>query len=251
MEAPDPGIPVDHHSGEYARFTAYGHQLIAVHHRLLDRLDDLRDGIVPDRDFGAHCLALCSAVTRHHTGEDTTVFPELAARHPELRAFLDELERDHQVIAGILARVTALAEQLAPASSAGPASSGPPVSSAGPASSAGPVSLVGPASSGPPVSSAGPASSAGPVSLVGPASSGPPDSSAGPASSAPPAFSAGPAFSAAPVPAGGLRDAVRMELDGLAAVLETHFIGEEKRLAAVLDALDPSVGLTGLEESVG
>ena len=227
MEAPDPGIPVDHHSGEYARFTAYGHQLIAVHHRLLDRLDDLRDGIVPDRDFGAHCLALCSAVTRHHTGEDTTVFPELAARHPELRAFLDELERDHQVIAGILARVTALAEQLAPASSAGPASSGPPVSSAGPASSA------------------------GPVSLVGPASSGPPDSSAGPASSAPPAFSAGPAFSAAPVPAGGLRDAVRMELDGLAAVLETHFIGEEKRLAAVLDALDPSVGLTGLEESVG
>jgi hypothetical protein len=29
-------------------------------------------------------------------------------------------------------------------------------------------------------------------------------------------------------------------------VLETHFIGEEKRLVAVLDALDPSEGLTGL-----
>jgi hypothetical protein len=29
------------------------------------------------------------------------------------------------------------------------------------------------------------------------------------------------------------------ELDGVSAVLETHFIGEEKRLVAVLDALEP------------
>jgi len=33
------------------------------------------------------------------------------------------------------------------------------------------------------------------------------------------------------------------ELDGLAAILETHFIGEEKRLAGVLDALEPVAGL--------
>lgn len=170
---------MDHRSDEYARFTAYGHQLIAVHHRLLEQLDDLRDGIVPDREFGAHCLALCSAVTRHHTGEDETVFPELAARHPELRSFLDELERDHQIIAGILTRLTALATRLSPA----PPDGAPPV--------------------------------------------------------------------AAPPVAAPTRDAVRMELDGLAAVLETHFIGEEKRLVAVLDALDVSVTLTGLDEPAG
>lgn len=39
---------------------------------------------------------------------------------------------------------------------------------------------------------------------------------------------------------------IRAELDGLAAILETHFIGEEKRLVAVLNAIDPAAGLTGL-----
>ncbi|MEV4706975.1 hemerythrin domain-containing protein [Actinoplanes sp. NPDC049316] len=158
-----------HFSGqdEYARFTAYGHQLIAVHHRLLDQLDDLRAGSVPDPELAVHCRTLCSAVTRHHTGEDETVFPVLAARHPQLRSFLAELERDHQVIAGLLTRLTALAGRLGAA------------------------------------------------------------------------------------PAAADRDALHMELDGLAAVLETHFIGEEKRLVEVLNVLDPSVGLTGLDEAVG
>jgi hypothetical protein len=41
-------------------------------------------------------------------------------------------------------------------------------------------------------------------------------------------------------------EGLREELDGLAAVLETHFIGEEKRLVGVLNAIDPSEGLTGL-----
>src|SRR3712207_4060793 len=109
MEAPDQGTSLDALSDEYARFSAYGNQLIAVHIRLRDMLDDLRDGVVPDHELGVHCLAFCSAVTRHHTGEDTTVFPELAARHPELRSFLDDLERDHQVIAGMLTRLTQLA----------------------------------------------------------------------------------------------------------------------------------------------
>ncbi|UQU67169.1 hemerythrin domain-containing protein [Couchioplanes caeruleus] len=153
-------------SDEYARFTAYGHQLIAVHHRLLGHLDDLRDGSVPDRELAVHCRTLCSAVTRHHTGEDETVFPVLAARHPQLRSFLAELDRDHRIIAGLLTRLTALSGRLG----------------------------------------------------------------------------------AAPTEAG--RDELRMELDGLAAVLETHFIGEEKRLVEVLNAVDPSVGLTGLDEPV-
>jgi hypothetical protein len=144
---------VESTSREYARFLAYGNQLIDIHIGLRDMLADLREGLVPDADLGTHCRAFCAAVTRHHTGEDTGVFPLLAERHPELRAFLAELERDHQVIDGLLTGVDAAAR-------------------------------------------------------------------------------------------GGAE--LRHELDGLAAVLETHFIGEEKRLVAVLNAIEPSEGLTGL-----
>jgi hypothetical protein len=87
---------------EYERLAAYGNQMKYVHTRLRDLLDDLRDGVVP---FATHCVAFCAEVTRHHTGEDETVFPLLAARHPELRDFLAELRRDHEVIAGMLERV--------------------------------------------------------------------------------------------------------------------------------------------------
>jgi hypothetical protein len=144
---------VESTSREYARFLAYGNQLIEIHIGLRDLLADLREGVVPEADLGIHCLAFCAAVTRHHIGEDTEVFPLLAARHPELRDFLAELEHDHQAIAGLLGRARAVAER------------------------------------------------------------------------------------------GG---DVREELDALAAVLETHFVGEEKRLVGVLNAIDPSEGLTGL-----
>jgi hypothetical protein len=131
----------DDFADEVARFAAYGNQLIFVHARLRERLDDLRDGVL------LNCLGFCEAVTRHHTGEDGSVFPLLSARHPELRAFLGSLRRDHEVIAGMLG-------------------------------------------------------AAGDASV----------------------------------------------LDGLAAVLETHFIGEEKRLVDVLNAIEPSVRLDGLAE---
>ena len=148
MEARDHGTSVD----EYVRFRAYGNQLIDVHLRLREMLEDLREGVPPEAELGVHCLAFCAAVTRHHTAEDTGVFPILAARHPELRDFLAGLERDHVVIAGMLTRLSAWARE--------------------------------------------------------------------------------------PADPGG-----RAELDGLAAVLETHFIGEEKRLAKVLDALEPADGI--------
>ena len=149
-------------SREYARFLAYGHQLIEIHVGLRDMLDDLRSGLVPDADLGTHCRAFCAAVTRHHTGEDTHVFPLLAERHPGLRDFLAGLERDHEVIAGMLTRVTALSRQLGGGLASAPAAE------------------------------------------------------------------------------------LQQELDGLAAVLETHFIGEEKRLVTVLNALHPAGGPTGL-----
>ncbi|WP_245923498.1 hemerythrin domain-containing protein [Paractinoplanes atraurantiacus] len=120
---------------------AYGNRLIACHHHLLEMIDDLREG-------GGDGLAFCAALTRHHTGEDATVFPLLAAKyaseHPDLRGFLDSLARDHEIIAGMLKD-----------------------------------------------------------------------------------------------------DMTREELDGLTAVLETHFIGEEKRLVALLNALAPTPRLDG------
>jgi hypothetical protein len=133
---------------EYGRLTALGQQLIETHVRLLDALDDLREGAPPPRELADHCLAFCAAVTRHHTEEDTSVFPLLAARHPELRDLLDGLERDHRMVAGMIARVAELAQRLD-------------------------------------------------------------------------------------------HDGARAELDGLAALLESHFVWEEKRLVGVLDALDP------------
>ena len=96
----------------YGRLTALGHQLIETHVRLLDALDDLRAGTVPAPELLVHCLAFCAAVTRHHTSEDTTVFPALAERHPELRDVLSGLERDHRMMAAMIGRVEELAARL-------------------------------------------------------------------------------------------------------------------------------------------
>jgi len=147
MEAPDHGTSVADDNGP-GRLTALGNQLIDTHIRLLDALDDLRSGTPPPRELADDCLAFCAAITRHHTEEDTSVFPALAARHPELREVLEGLERDHAMVAGMLRRVAELAADLD-------------------------------------------------------------------------------------------ADGARAELDGLAALLESHFIWEEKRLVAALNALGP------------
>jgi hypothetical protein len=96
----------------HARVTALGLQLIETHANLLDALDRLRDGSLPPADLATHCLAFCAAVTTHHTGEDVTVFPALAAEHPALREVLAGLQRDHEAIAAILTRAAALAADL-------------------------------------------------------------------------------------------------------------------------------------------
>lgn len=97
---------------DFERLTALGHQLIATHQRLLDALDDLREGGHAAPDLATHCLAFCTAVTRHHTEEDTTVFPLLAERHPELGDVLEGLARDHVIVSGMLARAGELAVDL-------------------------------------------------------------------------------------------------------------------------------------------
>ncbi|MFI1653535.1 hemerythrin domain-containing protein [Streptomyces sp. NPDC020472] len=101
------------------RLTAFGNQLVDVHlwlreelARLREELDSFLSGGTRPRDLRAHCLAFCSALTRHHTAEDRGVFPVLAEAYPELRPVLDELARDHVQVEEILVRLQDLLDTL-------------------------------------------------------------------------------------------------------------------------------------------
>jgi hypothetical protein len=100
------------------RLAAFGLELIDIHDRLREELDrlheDLRTAPAEPRDLRLHCLSFCTALTRHHTGEDATAFPALADRFPDLAPILAKLQQDHAIMDGILTRVTALTESLGP-----------------------------------------------------------------------------------------------------------------------------------------
>jgi hemerythrin-like domain-containing protein len=51
-------------------------------------------------------------LTTHHTGEDEGAFPVLAARFPELRPVIAELERDHHIVADGLRNLQRLVDGL-------------------------------------------------------------------------------------------------------------------------------------------
>ncbi|BAL90268.1 hypothetical protein AMIS_50480 [Actinoplanes missouriensis 431] len=110
-------------SSEYeahSRLAAFGNQLIEVHVWLREFMEDLRDGVddyfdgrgLPPIDLRAHCLAFCSALTRHHTGEDRVAFPAIAEEFPELRKVLSELRTDHNQIEWILGNLRKLLGSL-------------------------------------------------------------------------------------------------------------------------------------------
>ena len=137
-----------------SRATAFGRQLIEVHDWLRGRLialrESLEDGSPPPdlSELRLHCLSFCTAITRHHTGEDEVAFPVLASEVPELAEVIGQLRRDHDMVTTLIADFQAV--------------------------------------------------------LAGPATS----------------------------PA-----AVRRHLDGLAAIIESHFGFEERKIVAALDAL--------------
>ena len=107
------------------RLTAFGNQLIQVHNWLrkeLARLDDDLESVAAGRaerlrDLRAHCLTFCSALTRHHTGEDGGAFLVLADEFPELRPALEELAHDHGVMTGIIERLEKLVAGVGPGTS--------------------------------------------------------------------------------------------------------------------------------------
>jgi iron-sulfur cluster repair protein YtfE (RIC family) len=145
-----------------SRLTAFGNQLIEVHIWLREQLEDLRDNVdayfaaedLQPRDLRVHCLTFCSALTRHHTGEDGGAFPLIAEEFPELRTVISQLKTDHNQIDWILGNLEKLLGTL------------------------------------------------------------PTD----------------------PDPATAAR--VRAELEGLSAIMETHFSYEEKKLISVLNSMD-------------
>ncbi len=96
-------------SGPVGRLAAFGNQLVEVHLWLREELDRLVGGESGGGDLRAHCLAFCSALERHHVGEDTHAFPAVEEDFPELGPTLELLRRDHEMIAGILARLAAMA----------------------------------------------------------------------------------------------------------------------------------------------
>ncbi|WP_131106252.1 hemerythrin domain-containing protein [Ornithinimicrobium sufpigmenti] len=108
--------PSSHGEGGGARLVAWGKELRAVHGRLREALALTRaqvgEGVAPasaTRDLLLFCHGFCAALNGHHEGEDHTLFPALAAAHPQLRPTLDRLEQDHSMIGYLL---TALAEAV-------------------------------------------------------------------------------------------------------------------------------------------
>ncbi|GAB3984406.1 hypothetical protein GCM10029978_094010 [Actinoallomurus acanthiterrae] len=105
------------------RARSLGGQLAEVHQWLRAELARLREEIAayPGGDtvrspapLRVHCTAFCQALTRHHTSEDTTAFPALGERFPELIPVLEELRQDHQLVADILRRLQELLATLTP-----------------------------------------------------------------------------------------------------------------------------------------
>ena len=98
-----------------------GKHLIDVHDMLRSELDELRkilgqvrDGALEagaarsalndmamrqnDWTLGAFCSRYCNGVARHHSLEDGSIFPHLAASEPGLGAVIDRLRDEHLVI---------------------------------------------------------------------------------------------------------------------------------------------------------
>ncbi|MBC6445600.1 hemerythrin domain-containing protein [Actinokineospora xionganensis] len=99
---------------------ALGNQLIEIHIWLREELTDLRadvDAYIEgtsdrQRSLRAHCLTFCSALTRHHTGEDVGAFAALEAEFPDLGPVLAELRRDHVLVEDALRRLQSLVDSL-------------------------------------------------------------------------------------------------------------------------------------------
>lgn len=91
-----------------------------VHKRLREALRITRNALASSespesatRDLLLFCHGFCAALTGHHESEDRSLFPALAAAHPELRETLRLLEQDHLKIAHLIAGLQSAVERAA------------------------------------------------------------------------------------------------------------------------------------------
>jgi hemerythrin-like domain-containing protein len=106
------------------RLIAWNRELLAAHRKLRDGWELARDavpehadganGIAARRELILYCKGFCVALTGHHVGEDTALFPELARRFPALRPTLAKLEQDHAMIATLVAELERAVDTGAP-----------------------------------------------------------------------------------------------------------------------------------------
>lgn len=103
----------------HGHLTAFGNQLIGVHLWLREELAALRQDVdaylaggTRVRDLRTHCLTFCSALDRHHNGENDFAFTKIAEQFPELSPVLEELRRDHQLVDDSLQRLERLVGEL-------------------------------------------------------------------------------------------------------------------------------------------
>ncbi|WP_298331836.1 hemerythrin domain-containing protein [Haloactinopolyspora sp.] len=106
--------------GEKIRLIAWSRELRQVHERLREALrvtrQALADGAAAEpatRELLLYCHGFCAALTGHHQSEDRTLFPAIAAAHPELRETLRYLEQDHSMIEHLLSGLLAAVDQAA------------------------------------------------------------------------------------------------------------------------------------------
>lgn len=87
---------------ETTRLIAWAHEMRRTHAALRKALQVARETGDQHRDLLLHCRGFCSALDRHHRGEEVTLFPALEAAHPELAPVLRRLVEDHALIAKLL-----------------------------------------------------------------------------------------------------------------------------------------------------
>jgi hemerythrin-like domain-containing protein len=106
---------------ETTRLVAWSRELRRVHDRLREALSVTRasvadgtPGEAATRELLLYCHGFCTALDGHHQGEDRTLFPAVAAAHPELRPVLRSLEQDHSMIAHLLGDLRDAVQRSAP-----------------------------------------------------------------------------------------------------------------------------------------
>ena len=109
--------------GEQSRLVAWSRELRTTHDRLRDALTVTRQALATGepaesatRDLLLFCHGFCAALTAHHEGEDSDLFPAIARQHPGLRDTLRYLRQDHSMIAHLVGGLqTAVASAAPPA----------------------------------------------------------------------------------------------------------------------------------------